>query len=263
MQSKLWSVLLLSSAAACSGGKAKTTGPVDEAKPTEPVAADTGAPAPEPVATTPVSTATETPPPPPTERTAPPIVVGAIKLTLSEKGKTETVELAADGTVKARGKVMGKFVGNEMQDATGKWMVRVKADGTLEARTVERTMKDGKVESEKESIETVGKFGESDVLDGPKGKVVLGDDGVVTVTKPGGKAEPVKEVKLSGVTRETRRAGLVLALATMMPGTVTTDMSNATAEPVAVPAPPKAPPATPKGPPAPPKAPPAPPAPKK
>jgi hypothetical protein len=194
----------------------------------------------------PAETAAPTPTPapaPPVEPEAAPIVVGALKMTMQEKGKpAESIDVAADGTVKRQkdGKIVGKFVKNEIHDGDGKWLVRVKHDGTIEMRSVFREMKDGKVVKEEEKVEAIGKFVAGDAIEGPKGKVVLADDGAITVTKPDGKSEPVKELKLQGVKPETRRAGLLLFVA-MMSGTATVDSSAATAEPATPPAPPKAP----------------------
>jgi hypothetical protein len=162
---------------------------------------------------------------------APPLTLGAFKMTITGK-KAKTIEVAADGTAKAgKDALPFKFVKNELQDDKGQWIARVQADGTLEVRMVEREMKEGKVTSEKERVEKFGKFVDGDALESDKGKLTLGDDGVVSVLKAGAaKPEPaVKEIKLSGVKPETRRAAIVLFIGLTSSGTMTTDSSQASA----------------------------------
>lgn len=173
---------------------------------------------------------------------AAPITVGAFKVTITGK-KAATIDVGADGVAKVgkEGKSL-KFVKNTLQDDQGQWIARVQADGTLEVRMVEREMKDGKVVKEQERIEKFGKFVDGDALESDKGKLTLGDDGVIMMTKAGAaKGEPaVKEIKLSGVKPETRRAAIVFFIGLTSVGTMTTDSSKASA-PAAVPADPKKP----------------------
>lgn len=179
---------------------------------------------------------------------APPLTLGAFKLAITGK-KAKTIEVAADGTAKAgKDPVPLKFVKNELQDDKGQWIARVLADGTLEVRMVEREMKDGKVTGEKEHVGKFGKFVDGDALETEKGKITLGDDGIVSVLKTGAaKPEPaVKEIKLSGVKPETRRAALVFFIGITSAGTVTSDISHATAAPSDPATPPADPKAAPK-----------------
>jgi hypothetical protein len=162
---------------------------------------------------------------------APPLTVGAFKMSVT--GKTaKVIDVGPDGVAKVgkEAKTL-KFVKNELQDDSGKWIARVSADGSIDLKSFEREMKDGKIVSEKEHVETIGKFVDGDAIETPKGKISLGDDGVVTILKTGAtKPEPaVKEIKLSGVKPETRRAALVLFIGLTFSGTMVTDTSKASA----------------------------------
>ncbi len=229
MSMKFCSLALALTFTACSSSQPAPLAqpPADEVMPPQPVAAP-----PVPVEEAPVQADATA------EPAAPPIVVAPFKMVVTPKGKpAETIEVGADGIVKRSkdGKVVAKFVGNEVQDSAGSWLARVNADGSVELRTTFRDMKDGQLVKEEVKVEKVGSFVDQDALDGPKGKATIDDKGALSIAKPDGKTEAVKELKLEGVTSDTRRAGMLLFVA-MMAGTVTTDTTNAEAKPAAPPA---------------------------
>jgi hypothetical protein len=179
------------------------------------------------------------------EPEAAPIPVGALKMKINNKGKIEVVELGADGTVKTKkdGKVVLKFVKNEVVDEEGKWVFRVKHHGTIESRHVERVVEGGVTKSEKEKVQTFGKFVDGDAAQGEKGTMVVENNGAVIMQKTDGKKEPVKEITFEGVNATTRRAATLLVLSFFAASTVVTETSSSTAPPKTPPAPPgKAPP---------------------
>ncbi|NUO47295.1 MAG: hypothetical protein HOV80_00405 [Polyangiaceae bacterium] len=177
------------------------------------------------------SAAPTTEPAPAPAAEPPPLTVGAFKMTFTGKS-VKTIEVGADGVARVNkdNKTL-KFVKNELQDDSGKWIARVSADGSLEIKSFEREMKDGKIVSEKERTEIIGKFVDGDALEAGKGTLTLGDDGVVMILKAGAtKPEPaVKEVKLSGVKPETRRAAMVLFVGLTFSGTAVTETAKASA----------------------------------
>src|SRR5262245_54467866 len=120
--------------------------------------------------------------------------------------------------------------------------MRVKHDDTIESRMVERVMKEGKIESEKEKIDKAGKIIKNDAVKAPKGKLTVTDAGAVTMLTPESKTEPIKEVKFESVTPATRRAATLLMLAMFAPSTMVTEMSTDKTPP---PAPDKTPAPTP------------------
>jgi hypothetical protein len=225
---------------ACGGPQTETTTPTSQptAAPTATDAA-TAAPTVEPTATA----ATVTPPPPADPA---PIVVGAMKLTITTKKKGEkggTVELAADGTVKKDGKVALKFVKNELQDADGKWVLRVNADGAVENRVVSQEIdaKTKKVIRETESVESLGKLTDNGIDKDGKG-ITVGDDGKVTAVQGGKPGEVMAELKLEGMKPETKRAAVLLVAALLSPSKMT---STTTETAPVVPTPSKTPSKTP------------------
>ncbi len=160
------------------------------------------------------ASATVAPPAPP-----PPIVVAAMKMT-GPKIKNP-VELKDDGTVMGGGKVVAKFVGAELQDASGKTLVAVAADGTLTMTGAQNTPK----------------FNDKDELEIPGGaKMIIGDDGSVKLMNPDGKADKDSgKMKFTGFKPTARRAAMVLVLGMLMPSssgpTVTPAAASASASP--------------------------------
>lgn len=200
-------------------------------------------PVPEPVApAAPEAPAEETP----TEEAEPeaaeeappeaaPIQVGKLEVVLQGKGGKPTgkLTLAPDGTVKSSkdGKIVLRFVNNELQDADGRWVLRVEAEGAVKTRMTETVMKDGKIESEKDSVETLGNI-EGESFRG-KSTLKVNDDGSVSMTDAEGKEHPdAKLIKVNGVTPATRHAATLLIIAALTPTKMTTSSSSSPASPV-------------------------------
>lgn len=167
-----------------------------------------------------------------------------MKLTMGDKKETVTVELGADGTLKpskpGKDAKTLKFVKNELQDDKGKWLLRVLADGSVEARTTHTVMKDGKVESESEEIKKIGTL-KGDTIEGEKGSVTIGDDGKVTIKDKDGKAPPGDfKIALEGMKPEAKQAALLVVVSVLMLSNSSSDMSHsassASAPPSAAPA---------------------------
>lgn len=197
-----WGVLAVLVAAgvvgfACGGGEeeagpAKTpsataseqTAPPPASTPSASAAASSAAP----VATT--------PPPPPAP---PPLVVAAMKFTAP---KVKSAEIKDDGSVVVDGKPMGKFVGNELQDASGKTLISVGTDGVIKMDGATKTMKF----NDKDEVETEGD------------KLIVGDDGVVKMLKADGKPDKDSgKAKFTGFKPTARRAAAIFVIAMMMP----------------------------------------------
>jgi hypothetical protein len=193
-------------------------------------------PVPEPVApAAPEAPAEETP----TEEAEPeaaeeappeaaPIQVGKLEVVLQGKGGKPTgkLTLAPDGTVKSSKD--GKIV---LQDADGRWVLRVEAEGAVKTRMTETVMKDGKIESEKDSVETLGNI-EGESFRG-KSTLKVNDDGSVSMTDAEGKEHPdAKLIKVNGVTPATRHAATLLIIAALTPTKMTTSSSSSPASPV-------------------------------
>jgi hypothetical protein len=131
---------------------------------------------------------------------APPLVVTAMKLT-AEKQKG-SIELKDDGTITVDDKPVLKIVGADLQDASGKSLILVTADGTLRF----------------EGVAKGAKFNDKDeVVIDDGAKLIVGDDGVVTLINPDGKADKASgKVKLVGFKPAARRAASLFALAAFM-----------------------------------------------
>lgn len=177
----------------------------------------------------------------------PDIKVGAMKLIIQEKEQM-TIEVTPDGTVKPSNPKADdkpiRFVKNELQDETGKWFIRLGADGVVEVRQVHRKMENGKVVSETEEIKKMGTL-KDDVLTANDGTFTVTEKGEVETTKTGGKTETMKEFKVEGVTAETRTAAVLLVFGMFVAGT--TESGSAEAPPAVSAAPATPPPAPPKG----------------
>ncbi len=153
-----------------------------------------------------------------------------MKLTLADKKESVTIELAADGTLKptkpGKDAKTLKFVKNELQDETGKWVLRVLADGTVEARTTHTVMKDGKVESESEDIKKIGTL-KGDTIESDKGSITIGDDGKITLKDKDGKAPPADlKITLDGMKPEAKQAALLVVVSVLMLSKQTSDVSH-------------------------------------
>ncbi len=116
--------------------------------------------------------------------------------------KVKSAEIKDDGTVLVDNKPMGKFVGNELQDASGKTLVSVGADGVIKMEGATKSMKF----NDKDEVEVEG--GE---------KLMVGDDGVVKMLKADGKADKDSgKAKFTGFKPTARRAASVFVIAMMM-----------------------------------------------
>lgn len=132
-------------------------------------------------------------------KNAPPLTVVAMKLVMP---KSKPLEIKDDGSVVYDGQTMGKFVGADFVDKDGKVIMSVAADGSL--------------------VSPVGdpkpaKFNDKDELEVGGGKLFVGDDGVVKLTKPDGKPDDESgKAKFTGFKPAARRAAtmvLVIMLA--------------------------------------------------
>jgi hypothetical protein len=134
------------------------------------------------------------------------------------KGK-HSVEIKDDGSVVGDGKPVAKFVGAELQDKDGKTLVAVAADGTVKMDGATKTVK----------------FNEKDELViGDGAKMIIGDDGVVKMLNPDGKADKDSgKMKLTGFKPTARRAATVFVLAMFMtsPQPTVTAVTTASATP--------------------------------
>ena len=204
---------------ACGGGSA------DSNTNTTPSASVTSAPSATESTTAAASTAPVASSAPPVAP-PPPLVVSAMKMTNPQmKG---IIELKDDGTINSQGKVVAKFVGAEMQDADGKMMVAVAADGTV---TLAGAQKGAKFD-DKNDLQ----------IDGGA-KMSIGDDGVVKLFNADGKADKDSgKIKLAAFKPTARRAAVVLVLGVMMTRRTPTTSGPAASVPAAV----SAKPATPK-----------------
>jgi hypothetical protein len=197
-----WGVLAVLVAAgavgfACGGGE-EETGPAK--MPSASASQETAPPASAPSASAAASSAAPvetTPPPPPAP---PPLVVAAMKFSAP---KVKAAEIKDDGSVTVAGKPWGKFVANELQDASGKTLASVGTDGVIKMEGATKTMKF----NDKDEVEVEG--GE---------KLMIGDDGVVKMLKADGKADKESgKAKFTGFKPTARRAATVFAIAMLMP----------------------------------------------
>ncbi|WP_394822687.1 hypothetical protein [Pendulispora albinea] len=149
-------------------------------------------PAPEPVAATPPPAPPEPPPPPPAPE-PPAISVSALKIT-PKGGKVKAIEVAADGSITADSKPVGKVSGDSVQDASGTTLLSVSKDGSVSGGTAPAGLK----------------FGAGDELASDDGaKITVNDDGTITHTKPKAKkADTIAKVD-GGSSAAKREAALV------------------------------------------------------
>ena len=137
--------------------------------------------------------------------------------------KVKAAEVKDDGSVTVDNKPMGKFVGAELQDATGKTIVAVGADGVIKAEGATKSMKF----NDKDEVEVEG-----------GAKMMVGDDGVVKMLGPDGKPDKDSgKAKFTGFKPTARRAASVLAMALMMPKPAAAPAGSASAAPKASAAP--------------------------
>ncbi|MCL2722935.1 MAG: hypothetical protein FWD69_00720 [Polyangiaceae bacterium] len=186
----LFAIPALLLAAACGGSE-----PPPKSPDTEPVATAAPTDIPPPAATA----ATETTPPADTTPVAPAVQkidIAAMKFTPSKKwAKAKSFEIKGDGTVaSADGKTLLKIDGDHIEDASGRTLVTVGADGAL-------------MGDFKNSL----KFSGDDIV-GDNEKISIGDDGTATMTH-GKKSEAFG--KFDSATGSKKTAALVvLALRT-------------------------------------------------
>ncbi len=212
-------LLISLSAFACGGGEetpktgddataeaSASSAPVETAKPTSDMAEP-------PVTSEPVASSAATAAP-----TAAPIPDGpalgfkGIKVTITEKG-AKKIEVADDGTVKAEGKPILKFVKNTLQDENGKVIIAVAADGTLSGQVNKKVHFNDKHQL---------------VFD-EGGTMTLGKDGKMTAEKD--KKSETFPVKFTGVTDKNHRAAALIGMMLlMMPGEPTSSPPQASTE---------------------------------
>jgi hypothetical protein len=109
------------------------------------------------------------------------------------------IELKDDGTLFVEGKAAAKFVGAELQDATGKTLISVAADDTVRIDGVSSTMKfDLK----------------DDLLLEHGNRVGIADDGsVILTTSTGAPDKDSRKMKYSGFNRKAVRAAVFVVVA--------------------------------------------------
>jgi len=125
--------------------------------------------------------------------------LAAAKYTPDKGAKMKAIEIKDDGTVNVGGKPYYKVSGGELDDATGKALLKVAKDGTV-------TQGDGK---------PFGKFDDKDMLNVEGGDTIaVGDDGKVAVTSGG---KPVKDDAGKLDNSKSKRAfALVVGMERMM-----------------------------------------------
>jgi len=194
---------------ACGGGNAESNPP--NAGSASATATESAAPSATESAA-PTASATQAPTPPP------PLVVSAMKFMIPKQKMP--VEVKDDGSVMVGKKMALKFVGADLQDASGKVLASVAADGT--------TKFDGLTKGTK--------FDDKDALVVEGGdKMFIADDGSVKLTDAAGKPDKDSgKMKFVGFKPAARRAATVLVMAFFMVGTAKT--SSASSVPSSVPA---------------------------
>ena len=157
---------------------------------------------PEPtVAPTATAMATAVPTSAPVDAPKPTITSAALKLTPNKGQKSKPVELKADGSVLVDGKPAGKFTAMDLQDADGKTIASVAADGSI---TMEGAPPGAKF-NDKNEIEAGGM-----VL------ISIADDGSVKIVDAKLKPGPAT-FKVEGLTPEGKRAASLLAATHFLP----------------------------------------------
>lgn len=148
-----------------------------------------------PPASTTAASAAPTNPEPPKPVEAPYVLgVAAGKFTPEKSAKIKAVEIKDDGSVSLGGKATYKIVKDELQDASGKTLLKVAKDGTV-------TQGDGKA---------FGKFDDKDALNIDGGDVIaIGDDGKLNATAGG---KPIKEAagKFDKLDAKGKRAAVLV-----------------------------------------------------
>lgn len=153
----------------------------------EPMPAETAMPSSAP------STSQVSPPP---ETPKPTITASAFKITPNKGSKAKAVEVKADGSIMSDGKPGGKFTTSELQDAEGKTVATVAADGTISSPSMTATAKF----NDKNEIEVDG-----------KPVITIGDDGAVKIADAKGKQQTAP-VKVEGITADGRRAAALVVM---------------------------------------------------
>jgi hypothetical protein len=119
------------------------------------------------------------------------------KIALKGK-KPGTVELKSDGTVTSGGKPVGKISGMALQNADGKSLLTVGADGAVTAG---------------EAATAYGSFTGDELTLAKGDKLAIGDDGTITMTT-GGKGAPLGKYENLG---SAKRAGLLAVAIVVAP----------------------------------------------
>lgn len=147
-------------AAACGGSEPETKTPAPEPVASASAAPTTDMPAPAPTAAAePAPAAEKAPEPAPVK-----IAIAPLKFK-AKKGKAKAVEIKDDGSIQADGKPVLKINGDHIEDAMGKTVVTLGADGAL---TSEEFLS--------------FKFEGDDIVGADGSKVSVGEDGTVTGT---------------------------------------------------------------------------------
>jgi hypothetical protein len=195
---------------ACGGGSSEgggTTAPSATAStPATATATTSSAPT---ASAAPTQTAAPTP--------APPIVVVAMKLT-GQKMLKGAIEVKEDGSVLGPdGKLVAKFVGNELKDKDGTTLISVAADGTMKIAGSQHGTK----------------FDDKDdlVVEGGA-KFHVADDGAVMLYNEDGKQDKDSgKLKITGFKPAGRRAATVLVMGMLTPSNSSSAQVSATANP--------------------------------
>jgi hypothetical protein len=150
-------------------------------------------------ATATAAATTEAPPPPAPTTTAPPveepapIVFDGLKFAPTAPAKVKSVTLAADGTLQVDGKTVAKIVKNTIQDDTGKTMVTVEKDGSIQGAEAKQR----------------ARFNDKDEIEIDGGGIIRVKDNGTAELQNGTKTEAAP-VKIEGLTPKNKRAAALV-----------------------------------------------------
>jgi hypothetical protein len=139
--------------------------------------------------------------------TPPPVAVSPLTVKIGDGKKTTVLEVKADGTINADGKLLGKFAGNAVQDDEGHPRLVVDADGSL------KTASSGAAEPTGNGA----KFDATDAVLTPNGdKIMVGDDGTISHVGANGKTDKLP-TSIEGFTPTSKREVLMVVLFATLP----------------------------------------------